>query len=151
KLLFMVCLAITLVVSFLAASRSTTEAVSSVTVGHETGEQAQAQQPARQKKINPKSAGCIVCHTGSESMHADGDDDIGIGCADCHGGNPAETQDKKKAHVQPSQPELWKSTANPQQLAAGWLKESAEYVRFVNPGDFRAADLASGKCHEREV
>jgi hypothetical protein len=157
KLFFLLCLAIALLSSFLTASRSTTEAVSSVAgvvVGHKADDQTQAQpqsQPARQKKINPKSAGCIVCHTGSESMHADGDDDLGIGCADCHGGNPAETQDKKKAHVQPSLPALWKSTANPQQLAAAWLKESADYVRFINPGDFRAADLACGKCHEREV
>ena len=48
---------------------------------------AEAQQ--RQTRVNPKSAGCIVCHTGTESMHIDGDDSIGIGCADCHGGDPA--------------------------------------------------------------
>ena len=35
-------------------------------------------------------------------------------------------------------------------LNAVWNKESDEYIRFVNPGDFRAADLACGK-YEREV
>lgn len=148
KILFLLCLAITLAVSLFVSNRNVTEAVSSVVVGHEADSEEQAQ---RQKKVNPRSAGCVVCHTGTESMHADGDDDLDIGCADCHGGNPVETQDKKKAHVQPRYPEMWKSTANPERLAAAWLKESAEYVRFVNPGDFRAADLACGKCHEREV
>ena len=43
----------------------------------------------------------MICHTGheEESMHIDGDEDLDIGCADCHGGDPAETTDKKKAHV----------------------------------------------------
>ncbi|MDX2039873.1 MAG: hypothetical protein SF097_01430 [Acidobacteriota bacterium] len=153
KLLFLLCLFIALAVGFSLANRGTTEAVSRIAVGHKATTEFEQQAPAAQraKKVNPQSAGCIVCHTGTESMHVDGDDDLDIGCADCHGGNPAETQDKKKAHVQPRFPELWKSTANPKQLAATWLKESAEFVRFVNPGDFRAADLACGKCHEREV
>jgi hypothetical protein len=109
-------------------------------------------QQQRQKKINPKSQGCLTCHTGSESMHPSGDDDLGIGCADCHGGDPAATV-KEKGHVQPRYPKLWKSTANPSELHALWNKESDEFVRFVNPGDFRAADLSCGTtdCHPREV
>ena len=110
KIFFLLCLAITLAVGLLAANRSTTEAVSSFAVGHKNDNDDDKAQAQRQKKVNPKSVGCIVCHTGSESMHADGDDDLGIGCADCHGGDPVETQDKKKAHVQPRLPELWKST-----------------------------------------
>ncbi len=105
----------------------------------------------RKGKINAQSAGCVVCHINTESMHFDGDDDLDIGCADCHGGDPKETMDKTKAHVQPRNPEWWKSTGNPERLNALWLKESDEFIRFVNPGDFRAADLACGKCHEREV
>ncbi len=112
------------------------------------GEQGAQRKPA---KVNPKSVGCLACHKTTESMHADGDDDLGIGCADCHGGNPAEMLDKAKAHVMPRQPEFWKSSANPERINALWLKESDEFVRFVNPGDFRAADIACGKCHEREV
>ena len=78
-------------------------------------------------------------------MHIDGDEDLDIGCADCHGGDPAETTDKKKAHVQPRVLKE-EETKNPVRLNAVWNKESDEYIRFVNPGDFRAADLACGKC-----
>ena len=83
-------------------------------------------------------------------MHADGDDDVGVGCADCHGGDPAATT-KEQGHVKARFPDIWKSTANPERLAAAWNKESDEFVRFVNPGDFRAADVSCGKCHERQV
>jgi hypothetical protein len=139
-------------------SNQKSEAVSSIVVGHKAegsgqqqSQQSAQQQAQRQAKVNPRSAGCVVCHAGVESMHFDGDDDLDIGCADCHGGNPNETQDKKKAHVQPRNPELWKSTANPERLNAEWLKESDEFIRFINPGDFRAADASCGKCHERQV
>ncbi|MGE0102115.1 MAG: hypothetical protein AB7H86_07070 [Blastocatellales bacterium] len=115
------------------------------------GAEPQQAPAARQKKVKATSVGCIVCHKNSESMHADGDEDLDIGCADCHGGNPNETVDKEKAHVQPRHPEFWKSSANPERINTMWLKESDEYVRFVNPGDFRAADLACGKCHAKEV
>src|SRR6266511_227412 len=96
------------------------------------------------------SFGCVICHTGSESMHFDGDDELDIGCADCHGGDPTETTNKYKAHVLPRsrKPE---ETYNPTRVAADWNKESDEYIRFVNPGDFRAADAACGKCQERAV
>ena len=154
KLIFLLCLALLLIWTFPSANRASLAVASEtdVAVGHATDDSAQ-QQPAqqRQKKVNPQSAGCVVCHTGTESMHADGDDELEIGCADCHGGNPQETQDKKKAHVEPRNSDWWKSTANPERLNALWLQESAEFVRFINPGDYRAADLACGKCHEREV
>jgi hypothetical protein len=109
----------------------------------------QAQRPA---KVNPKSAGCITCHTQIESMHTGEttDEDLGIGCADCHGGDPAATT-KEKAHVQPRQPELWRSTANPVRAFAKVNEESDEFIRFVNPGDLRAADISCGKCHAKEV
>ena len=109
-----------------------------------------AEPQQRQTKINPKSAGCISCHKGTESMHADGDDDVGVGCADCHGGDPSATT-KEQGHVKPRFPEIWKSTGNPERLGPTWNKESDEFVRFINPGDFRAVDLSCGKCHEREA
>jgi hypothetical protein len=104
----------------------------------------------RQARPNPKSSGCISCHKGTESMHHDGDEDLQIGCADCHGGDGAATT-KELGHVKPRFPENWKKTGNPEQLAAEWVKESDEFIRFINPGDFRAADISCGKCHEREV
>ncbi len=106
------------------------------------------------KKVNPKSQGCITCHTGSESMHPGetGDDDLGIGCADCHGGDASATV-KEQGHVQPRLKNVWKTTANPKELHAKQNQESYEYIRFINPGDFRAADLSCGtnECHSKEV
>ncbi len=157
KIIFLLCLAFVTALSYALSNRKT-EAVSSaagkVVVGHTTGDAGQQQspqQPVKQDKVNPRSAGCVVCHVGTESMHFDGDDELDIGCADCHGGDANETRDKEKAHVQPRNRKLWKSTANPEQLNAAWLKESDEFIRFINPGDFRAADISCGKCHEREV
>lgn len=118
----------------------------------------QASQPSPsgqsiKKDNHPNSTGCIQCHTNVESQHADGDAALDIGCADCHGGNPKERTNKDKAHILPKNPELWEKsgTANPERMNAMWLKESDEYIRFINPGDFRVADVSCGKCHEREV
>ena len=152
KIIFLSLLALVLAIS-LAMSNTTTEATSSVVFGHKA-EDSVTPQAQQAKKItrNARSVGCVICHTGhdEESMHIDGDEELDIGCADCHGGDPTETTDKKKAHVQPR---LLKEedTKNPVRLNALWNKESDEYIRFINPGDFRAADLACGKCHEREV
>ncbi len=173
KLIFLLCLAFTLAISAIVSNR-TTEAGPKVAVGHKNQQGQDPQTPAGQQEKterkapknplerqadrkgfkNPKSAGCVVCHVGVESMHYDDDEDVyEIGCADCHGGDPAETQDKEKAHVQPRNRNIFKkdSSRTPEQIAALWNKESDEFIRFINPGDFRAADLACGKCHEREV
>jgi hypothetical protein len=151
KIIFLSLLALVLALSF-AMSNTRTEATSSVVVGHraEDSDQPQAQQEKKKTTKNPRSVGCVICHTGSESMHFDGDEELDIGCADCHGGDPTETTNKYKAHVLPRnrKPE---ETYNPTRTNADWNKESDEYIRFVNPGDFRAADVACGKCHEREV
>jgi hypothetical protein len=62
------------------------------------------------------------------------------------------------AHVQPRHPERWPqrvdgtpSSANPIRLYTGWLEESPEYVRFVNPGDLRVARETCGPCHPSQV
>jgi hypothetical protein len=149
KIIFLSLLVFVLAMTF-AMSNSKTEATSSVTVGNREEDSARPQEAKKKPTNNPRSIGCVVCHTGSESMHIDGDDELDIGCADCHGGDPKELVDKKKAHVQPRTLKA-KETANPTRIAANWNKESDEYIRFVNPGDPRAADAACGKCHEREV
>src|ERR1035438_616661 len=48
---------------------------------------------------------------------------------------------------------MWKSSANPVRPFANWLKESKEYIQFVNPGDLRVAEETCGTsgCHAREV
>src|SRR3984893_15657426 len=119
-----------------------------------------------QEEADRKSAGCISCHTQTDepTMHATGT--LRLGCTDCHGGNsdarvasaasatsPEYEQVKRRAHPQPRDPRLADRSANPQRLYTQWLKESAEYVRFVNPGDLRVAPETCGRagCHPSEV
>jgi hypothetical protein len=119
-----------------------------------------------QEEADLKSAGCVSCHTQTDepTMHATGT--LRLGCTDCHGGNagvrvgagaaassPEYEQVKRKAHPQPRDPKLADRSANPEQIYTEWLKESSEYVRFVNPGDLRVAAEACGRagCHPSEV
>src|SRR5580692_6427497 len=119
-----------------------------------------------QEEADRKSAGCISCHTQTDepTMHATGT--LRLGCTDCHGGNadarvaprtastsPEYEQTKRKAHPQPRDPQLADRSANPERMYTEWLKESAEYVRFVNPGDLRVAPETCGRagCHPAEV
>ncbi|MBZ5654573.1 MAG: hypothetical protein LAO56_04750, partial [Acidobacteriia bacterium] len=91
---------------------------------------------------------------------------VRLGCTDCHGGNSevrvapgspqnsaAYAQAKSKAHPQPSDPKAARSSANPERTYTNWLRENWEYVRFVNPGDLRAAEKTCGTsgCHTAEV
>ena len=118
----------------------------------------------------PKSAGCVSCHTASDrkTMHAS--EAVVLGCTDCHGGNASvfapngerySADDKgharnwssgytsamEQAHVLPLYPDKWKTSANPERSYTWLLKESLEFVRFVNPGDLRVANEACGACH----
>ena len=122
-----------------------------------------------------KSAGCLTCHTMAEDKPGPGlfDDpnmhvaDARVGCTDCHGGNAAVRRPEgaaherpyagaylkamKGAHVQPRYPDEWPSSANPVRTFTLLNREDPAYVRFVNPGDLRAAPAACGACHLREV
>src|SRR5437868_4265262 len=106
-----------------------------------------------------KSTGCVSCHTQSDrkTMHAT--EAVVLGCTDCHGGDAsvyappgdaksADSTDKAgwsaaylaqmdKAHVLPRFPAHWQGSANPQRSYTALLKESPEFVRFINPGDLR--------------
>jgi hypothetical protein len=125
-----------------------------------------AMAPAKKRadaEVAAGSAACVACHaqTDAHTMHKDNQ---GISCADCHGGHPdvpapmniaANHPDyerlKLAAHVKPRLKDFWKSAANPQIPAARTLQESADYIRFVNPGDLRAARAACASCHEDQV
>src|SRR3984893_4163536 len=131
---------------------------------------AQQKDPSRfgqtQEEADRKSTGCVACHgmTDSPSMHSTGT--VRLGCTDCHGGHadvqppggaqkgsaPYE-QAKKQAHPKPRVPEMWRSSANPVRPFADWLKETKEYIQFVNPGDLRVAAETCGSdgCHIKEV
>jgi hypothetical protein len=119
-----------------------------------------------QLEADRKSAGCISCHTQTDepTMHATGT--LRLGCTDCHGGNadvriaagvtsssPEYDQVKRQAHPQPRDPGLANRSANPERAYTQWLKESPEYVRFVNPGDLRIATETCGStgCHTSEI
>jgi LVIVD repeat len=101
-----------------------------------------------QSQADVKSTGCLTCHQGIEPMHTSGA--VRLGCTDCHGGNAAATT-KEQAHVQPRNRELWKTSANPQRTYTALLQESAEFVKFVNPGDLRVAEETCGGCHAAQV
>jgi hypothetical protein len=103
-------------------------------------------EPTAQQKSND-SQGCLSCHQGIESMHGDGDTEIGVTCVGCHGGNGSATTEEK-AHVRPSNPKLFGSSANPVQSFAALNSESIEFIRFMNPGDYRVAEQTCGRCHQ---
>lgn len=109
-----------------------------------------------------KSEGCNSCHvkTDAPTMHIS--DSVRLGCTDCHGGNaevmgnpdlgfehPDYVEAREAAHVLPTYPESWHypSSANPQHSFALLNKESPEFVKFVNPSDYRVAREACGACH----
>ncbi|SIO13024.1 LVIVD repeat-containing protein [Parasphingorhabdus marina DSM 22363] len=109
-----------------------------------------------------KSSGCVSCHTDSDQKTMHETPAVVLGCVDCHGGDAAVTGDNswgknslaymdalKKAHVLPKYPESWHwpSSANPKRSYALLNKESPEFVRFVNPSDYRVAREACGACH----
>ncbi len=104
-----------------------------------------AQKPKTDVTIDSRS--CMQCHAGTESMHADGDSEIGLTCVGCHGGNGAEFE-KDKAHILPRQKDVFSSSANPPLAYAAINHESPEFIRFINPGDFRIADQTCGTCHQ---
>jgi hypothetical protein len=138
-------------------------AVCAILLGQQSGT---ARLGESQADADRNSVGCVACHgqTDSASMHTTGT--VRLGCTDCHGGNagvmpPTGAQKgaagydeaKKKAHPKPSLPDLWRSSANPVRPFTEWLKETKEYIQFVNPGDLRVAPQTCGSagCHTKEV
>ena len=124
-------------------------------------------------EIDQDNQGCVVCHVQTDSPHMH-TAERNISCVDCHGGNARKEQQGKDAlavaqypksdakflaverayHVQPSAAttNLWKkngqpSSGNPEIPGAQTLQENIDFIRFVNPGDLRAAKMACGACH----
>jgi hypothetical protein len=112
--------------------------------------------------VQAKSDGCYSCHvrTDEPSMHAS--PAVQLGCVDCHGGdatvrgNPAlgyahadNMAALSSAHVLPKYPRSWNwpSSANPQRSYALLNREAPEFIRFVNPADYRIARESCGACH----
>lgn len=118
---------------------------------------------ATKEEMLETSKGCLDCHTKTDAPTMHENPAIQIGCAQCHGGDPsvratnlqsidpAYDEAKNKAHVLPTHPEKWVSSANPKHSYTDLLKEPVEFVRFINPGDLRAAPEACGGCHSQIV
>lgn len=109
-----------------------------------------------------KSAGCMSCHTRTDSLTMHTSPGVTLGCADCHGGNPgifvpagavpASTAYRAAldaAHVRPLHPEAWDypSAVVPPRSYTLLNEESPEFIRFINPSDYRVAREACGACH----
>jgi hypothetical protein len=108
-----------------------------------------------------KSEGCISCHSASDAWTMHKSEAVVIGCADCHGGNAKVTLTNTKlkftdpeyvklrdaAHVLPRYPDAWPSSANPIRSYTLMNKESPEFIRFMNPSDYRVARESCGACH----
>ena len=115
-----------------------------------------------QEMADAKSGGCKSCHLQSDmaTMHAN--PAIKLGCTDCHGGNssislseglqrasPQYQVAMDQAHVLPRYPKAWRypSSAKPERTYTLLNRESPEFVRFMNPSDYRVAREACGACH----
>ena len=115
-----------------------------------------------QQQAQAKSEGCLTCHTQSDTYTMHDNPAVNLGCTDCHGGDQSVAKpagaDKEStqyaeardiAHVLPRYPETWKypSSSNPKHSYTLLNVEAPEYVRFVNPSDYRVAEEACGACH----
>lgn len=108
---------------------------------------------------------CLKCHNNIEPMHRytqtdkvfeklddAGRDAAGLSCTACHGGNPAAPTEAG-AHVQPRFPKEWGckngecASGNPERTNTLLARESPEFVRFINPGDFRVINQTCAECH----
>ena len=101
-----------------------------------------------QSEADAKSVGCLTCHQGIEPMHTSAA--VKLACTDCHGGD-GNARTKDAAHIKPTHPEIWKTSANPQRSYTALLRETPEFVKFINPGDLRVSQETCGGCHQRQV
>ncbi len=119
-----------------------------------------------QEEADRKSSGCISCHTSTDEPTMHPTKTVFLGCTDCHGGNssiavasgiaPNSTEynaAKEKAHIQPRDASFKDRSALPERTYTKWLKESPEFIKFINPGDLRIAPETCGAagCHAKEV
>jgi hypothetical protein len=120
--------------------------------------------PAKQTvaEAEAKTRGCMSCHTATDRHTMHQNPGVVLGCTDCHGGDAtafkpeaAKREDAdylatlRRAHVLPRDERAWKwpASAAPERAYALLNRESPEFVRFMNPGDLRAAREACGACH----
>ncbi|MCP5419974.1 MAG: hypothetical protein H6970_07490 [Gammaproteobacteria bacterium] len=119
-----------------------------------------------QMEANAKSAGCVSCHTQTDQFSMHQNPGVVLGCTDCHGGDArivlppgvhsgeaAYTSLTEQAHVLPLYPESWHypDSATAKETYSLLNLESPEFIRFINPGDYRVARDSCGACHLPEI
>jgi hypothetical protein len=118
-----------------------------------------------QAQADDKSRGCLTCHTASDQATMHANPGVVLGCADCHGGDAQVAKPEgavhggagdaayraamDAAHVPPRYPGAWKKTgsATPERTYTLLNRERPEFIRFINPSDYRVARDACGACH----
>lgn len=119
-----------------------------------------------QVEVDNKSNSCVSCHTDSDSKTMHANPGVKLGCTDCHGGNTSVFRPEgseqgqasyldamSEAHVLPQIPDKWPtpSSRNPERTYALLNHESPEFIRFINPSDYRIVDEACGACHKDTI
>jgi len=114
------------------------------------------------EQVRAKSEGCQTCHTQTDQATMHTNPAVKLGCTDCHGGDasvrleaglprgsPGYMKQQELAHVLPRFPEAWKypSSANPERTYTLLNRESPEFIRFINPSDYRIVRESCGACH----
>lgn len=114
-------------------------------------------------EVAQANGGCRDCHTKTDSPSMHRNPGVLLGCTDCHGGksdvraqgltkdSPEYVAKMNQAHVLPKFPENWPGSRNPVGSYTNLLKESYEFVKFINPGDLRVSRETCGGCHSKEV
>lgn len=119
-----------------------------------------------QEAAGTKSVGCRSCHLQSDFATMHGNPAVKLGCTDCHGGNATVSiapqvargsaqysQAMDAAHVLPRYPKAWNypSSAKPERTYTLLNRESPQFVRFMNPSDYRVVREACGACHQEII
>ncbi|MFM7113809.1 MAG: hypothetical protein ACKO26_21955, partial [Planctomycetota bacterium] len=110
-----------------------------------------------EESVALKSDSCLSCHLDAQDPHCK--PSIRLGCTDCHGGNrhvvnptpgvfrggrPAGGPGGCPAAPPAKYPTAWRNSSNPVRSYTLLNRESPDFVRFVNPGDFRVAHVSCG-------
>ena len=121
------------------------------------------------EEVAAKNRGCVSCHTQTDAPTMHNSRAVRLACVDCHGGKseiviekdvlPTSVkydQAKEMAHVPARYPKAWQrngkmSSANPEGSYSLLNMEDPNYIRFINPGDLRVAQVTCGACHQNEV
>ncbi|MEA3013775.1 MAG: hypothetical protein QOD42_2320 [Sphingomonadales bacterium] len=122
----------------------------------------QTQADADAKSGVARASGCLSCHVQTDAPNMHRSPAVILGCVDCHGGNPSIRGDpnlphdstayitaRDDAHVLPRYEGAWHfpSSANPARTYTLLNRESPEFIRFINPSDYRVVRESCGACH----